>query len=82
MEIPVYSVEKKKVGSVAWPEGQFSEKARESLIHQVVVQQRTNKRQGNAHVKNRSAVSGSWVYAALSAIWGPAGLIPSAKGHR
>lgn len=56
MDLTVYSMEKKKVGEVAWPEAFKSNAAR---IYQVVVQQRTNERQGNARVKNRHEVSGS-----------------------
>ncbi len=58
MEITVYNMQKKKVGSVNLP-GDATDKVSTGRIYQVVVQQRTNQRQGNARVKNRHEVSGS-----------------------
>lgn len=58
MEITVYNLEKASVGKVVLPEA-FAVKANKSLIHQVVVAQQTNRRQGNAKVKNRHEVAGS-----------------------
>lgn len=62
MEIPVYSMEKKPVGQVEWPESIFGKGGpgvNRARIYQVVVQQLQNRRQGNAKVKNRHEVSGS-----------------------
>ncbi|MBI3541496.1 MAG: 50S ribosomal protein L4 [Deltaproteobacteria bacterium] len=56
--IPIYNLAKEKVGQVELPPS-FGEKANVSLLHQVVVAQRKNKRQGNAKVKNRHEVAGS-----------------------
>lgn len=58
MELVVYNLEKKVVGKVDGPEPLFG-KVRTALIHQVLVQQRENRRQGNARVKSRHEVSGS-----------------------
>src|SRR3989338_8275282 len=59
MELKVYNHQKKEVGKIPLPEALFGEKPRKGLIHQVVVQQAVNRRQGNAHVKSRHHVSGS-----------------------
>lgn len=57
-EIAVYNTEKKQVGMVSFPDV-FARKPNLSLIHQVVLAQQTNRRQGNAKVKNRHEVVGS-----------------------
>ncbi len=57
-EIAIYNMEKKKVGTLPLPESLVG-KPNLSLIHQVVVAQQLNRRQGNAKVKNRHEVSGS-----------------------
>ncbi len=57
-EIVIYNKEKASVGKVALPAG-TGKKANVALLHQVVTAQRTNRRQGNAKVKNRHEVSGS-----------------------
>lgn len=57
-EISVYNMEKKKVGTLPVPES-LAGKPNLFLIHQVVVAQQLNRRQGNAKVKNRHEVSGS-----------------------
>ena len=57
-EIIIYNAEKKKVGSVEYPK-EFDQKMSEGLLHQVVVAQQTNKREGNANVKSRHEVTGS-----------------------
>ncbi len=59
MDLAIYNSEKKKVGQVTWPTDSFGEKSRPARIHQVVVQQLENRRQGNARVKNRHEVRGS-----------------------
>jgi len=58
MELTVYSMDKASVGKVAVPKG-LAAKANASLLHQVVVAQQVNRRQGNAKVKNRHEVTGS-----------------------
>ena len=58
MELTIYNSGKKKIGQVEWPEAIFKQ-VRTALIHQVVVQQLENRRQGNARVKNRHEVAGS-----------------------
>lgn len=57
-ELPVYNIEKVKVGTVDFPKG-FGERVAKALLHQTVVAQMTNRRQGNAKVKNRKEVTGS-----------------------
>ncbi len=57
-ELTVYSMDKASVGKVAVPKG-LEAKANTALLHQVVVAQQTNLRQGNAKVKNRHEVRGS-----------------------
>ena len=56
--LDVYNTEKKKVGTVDFP-AILGEKPNSALLHQVVVAQLTNRRQGNAKVKTRHEVSGS-----------------------
>lgn len=57
-ELAVYNMEKKAVGKIPFPEA-FGEKVNFALLHQAVVAQRTNRRQGTAKVKSRHEVSGS-----------------------
>src|SRR3989338_3830846 len=57
-DLTVYNTEKSSVGKVEFPK-MAGEKANISLLHQVVVAQQTNRRQGNAKVKSRSEVIGS-----------------------
>lgn len=57
-DITVYNTEKSSVGKVEFPKT-AGEKANISLLHQVAMAQRTNRRQGNAKVKNRHEVVGS-----------------------
>ncbi len=58
MELPLYNMQKKSVGSLKFP-AHWGEKISTGLLHQVVVAQQTNKRQGNAKVKTRHEVAGS-----------------------
>jgi large subunit ribosomal protein L4 len=58
MELTIYNVEKTSVGKVILPKA-LQVKANKALLHQVVVAQQTNRRQGNAKVKNRHEVAGS-----------------------
>ena len=57
-ELLVYNLEKKKVGTVSFPEA-LGEKVNTAVLHQVAVAQQTNRRQGNAKVKSRNEVTGS-----------------------
>jgi large subunit ribosomal protein L4 len=57
-DVTIYNMKKEKVGTVGFPKS-FGEKANTALIHQVVVAQQTNRRQGNAKVKSRNEVRGS-----------------------
>ena len=58
MELSIYSMEGKKVGSVALPESIFGVKWRSDLVHQVTTAMQANLRQNRAHTKDRSEVSG------------------------
>ncbi len=57
-EITVYNTLKEKVGSLALPQS-FEARANTRLLHQVLMAQQVNRRQGNAKVKNRHEVVGS-----------------------
>lgn len=58
MEMNLFSPAGDKVGTIPFP-SVFGEKANLPLIHQVVVAQRLNRRQGTSKVKTRHEVSGS-----------------------
>ncbi len=58
MEIKVFNTSAKEVGKVELNEAIFAEQYRESLIHQVVVAQLANKRQGTKSTLTRSEVRG------------------------
>lgn len=55
----VYDMKKKKVGEVELPDSVFGVEVKPALIHQMVVVQLANRRQGNACTKTRSEVSGT-----------------------
>jgi len=57
-ELDLYSMEKKAVGKVPFPEKDFG-RIRPDLVHQVVVAQRAHQRQGTSRVKTRHEVTGS-----------------------
>ncbi len=57
-ELSIYNMEKKKVGALELPKT-FETYVNRGLLHQVVVAQQTNRRQGNAKVKTRHEVTGS-----------------------
>jgi large subunit ribosomal protein L4 len=57
-ELEVYNMEKKAVGKIPFPEA-FGEKVNFALLHQAVVAQRANRRQGTSKVKSRHEVAGS-----------------------
>ena len=56
--LPVYRQDGSTVGEVDLPESVFGCEYRPGLVHQVVVAQRANKRQGTSMTKNRSVVRG------------------------
>jgi len=58
MKIPVYNKEGKEVGKTLLPKEVFELRVNPDLVHQVVVSQMANKRQGIAHTKDRSEVRG------------------------
>ncbi len=58
MKIAVYNIEGKKVGDALLPKDIFDVKMNPDLVHQVVVSQMSNRRQGSAHTKDRSEVRG------------------------
>jgi large subunit ribosomal protein L4 len=57
-EAAIYSMEGKKVGSIALPEGIFGISWRSDLVHQVTTAMQANLRQNRAHTKDRAEVSG------------------------
>ncbi len=58
MEAAIYSMEGKKVGSIALPANIFGVQWRSDLVHQVTTAMQANLRQNRAHTKDRSEVSG------------------------
>ena len=57
-EVPVFSMEGAKVGTMTLPEGLFSAPWRVDLVHQVTTAMQANARQNRAHTKDRAEVSG------------------------
>ena len=57
-EANIFSMEGKKVGSIALPESIFGVPWRSDLVHQVTTAMQANARQNRAHTKDRSEVSG------------------------
>ena len=58
MELPIFSMEGTKVGTIALPEKIFNAPWRADLVHQVVTAQQANLRQNRAHTKDRAEVAG------------------------
>lgn len=58
VETPIFSMDGKKVGSIALPESIFGVQWRSDLVHQVTTAMQANLRQNRAHTKDRSEVSG------------------------
>jgi large subunit ribosomal protein L4 len=57
-EITLYNKEGKEVGSLSLPEAVFGVEPNIALMHQAVVTEEANQRQGNADTKTRSEVRG------------------------
>ena len=57
-DAPIYSMQGKKVGTIALPERIFNAPWRADFVHQVVTAMQANLRQNRAHTKDRSEVSG------------------------
>ncbi len=58
MKAPVYNQEGKEVKKIDLPKSIFGLSVNDDLVHQVTVSQMANKRQVNAHTKDRSEVRG------------------------
>lgn len=58
LELAVYTVEGKQVGTASLPASLFGARWRADLVHQVVTGMQANLRQNRAHTKDRSEVSG------------------------
>lgn len=58
MKIDTYNQQGENIGQTDLPDSIFGVKVNPDLMHQVVVSQAANRRQGNAHSKDRSEVSG------------------------
>jgi len=58
MKISLYNQKGEDIDKVELPDEIFGLKANLDLLHQVVVSQMSNRRQGSAHTKDRSDVSG------------------------
>ena len=58
MKINIYNQKAEKTSTIDLPKEVFEVEVNNDLIHQIVVSQRSNQRQGNAHTKDRSEVRG------------------------
>lgn len=58
LEQPIFSMDGKKVGSIALPESIFGQPWKSDLVHQVTTAMQANLRQNRAHTKDRAEVSG------------------------
>lgn len=56
--VPVYDMNRNKVGEIELNDAVFNAEVKEYLIHEAIKIQLTNRRAGTVSVKNRSAVSG------------------------
>ena len=56
--VSVYNMEDKEVGTIELSDAVFGAEIKENLVHQAVVQQLANNRQGTQKAKTRSEVSG------------------------
>ncbi len=58
MELPIFSMDGKKTGTIALPEKIFNAPWRNDLVHQVTTAMQANARQNRANTKDRAEVSG------------------------
>ena len=58
IELPIFSMEGKKVGAITLPETLFTAPWKSDLVHQVTTAMQANARQNRAHTKDRAEVSG------------------------
>ncbi len=58
MKVPVYNQQGEELKKIDLPENIFGVVINDDLVHQVAVCQMANKRQGNAHTKDRAEVRG------------------------
>ncbi len=56
--IPLYSAEGKEIGSLPLPDSVFGVDYNEALVHQAIVAEEANQRQGTSNTKRRSDVRG------------------------
>ncbi len=59
MQVPVYNISGEEVEKIEISQYVFGVPFNEAVVHQVMVGQRANARQGTASTKTRSQVSGS-----------------------
>lgn len=59
MKVPVYNLDKKEVDKIEVNDRVFGVPFNQAVVHQAIVRQRANARQGTASTKTRSEVSGS-----------------------
>lgn len=58
MKVNIYNQKGENIGQTELPAGVFGVKVIPDLLHQVVISQQANRRQGTAHTKGRGEVSG------------------------
>ncbi len=58
MKVPVYNLKGERVKEIELPKEIFGVKINPNFLHQVIVAQMSNRRQGTAHTKTRAEVSG------------------------
>jgi large subunit ribosomal protein L4 len=56
--IPLFNIEGKEIGSLPLPDAIFGVEFNEALVHQALISEEANYRQGNADTKGRSEVRG------------------------
>ena len=61
MKVDVFNISAKKVGTMDLSDAVFAQEYNEPLVHQVVVAQMANKRQGNKSTLTRSEVRGGGI---------------------
>ena len=61
MKVDVFNISAKKVGTMELSDAVFAQEYNEPLVHQVVVAQMANKRQGNKSTLTRSEVRGGGI---------------------